>query len=645
MNIFPATLTKEGSKVPLIKNWQKLATSDPAQIKLWQDHYRDRITFWGIPTGELNGFFAFDVDIKTNGWKTIQDLGLQIPNTACQKTLNGGSHFLFKFDPSKDTGNKVGFLPGLDLRSSGGWIAHYGLDFTYPIADAPEWLYHYASVKKESPQVVKSTVRLIPEIAEGIFKESIDAIINAAQGESNDTLNRESFKVGQLVASQSISREFAEAELFKAAKLRGKPDYESRETIKSGLDGGRKHPLLCPFPAEEPKSSFQIPDPPGAQERWTPRYMTRDDLVNTSKLRKPQLFRDWSSIDILLTSADGGTGKTTLKLYEAVCLALGDRFLGFECLQQGKTLFLTGEDSAEKLMAMVGAIVRQMGLFDGTSENEYRIKTILKSIVIKKDADLCLITQDRQGFLHPNKGAMNKIMEAVDDLKPSLIVFDPIASFWGSESKLNDMNKAVTKFASELVDRSGAAVEFINHIGKSSSASKDMTQYAGRGGSGLPSNSRISRVLLNITQEEYQDLTGMDLVGDQTAMICNVNKFTDGSPLLNKKFLIIRDKYLFSRITLSPQKAKEMEKQLTDNEKVFTWIKTERTKNKYPSSKNVIGHFMNNGSPMSEARIKRAISDIIYHGHLGEKVIEIDNPDLTKKDKALTIADSEGNEA
>lgn len=637
--VFPATLIN-GTKIPLIKGWNEAATTDPAQLTQWQEQFRDRLHFWGVPCGSVNNIIALDIDIKTNGWKTINDKNLQIPVTLSQKTLNGGTHFIFKNPVGVHVGNKVGFLPGLDIRGERGWIAWYGTDtdWTKPIADAPEWIFNEVKEVK-NVELPKSSFQLAPEIAKGIFDHSLQTIRDAAPGESNNVLNIESFKIGQLVSSGAFTREFAEQELFRAAKDRGKPDYESRATIKSGLDGGLKNPLTVPFPSTEPVSPFILPPPPEIAERWTPKYLTRSDLLNSSKLRKPQLFQDWSTEDIQITTADGGTGKTTLKLYESICLALGDRFLGFECKQRGKTLYITGEDTDKKLGAMIGTIMNQMGLFSGTPENEARVDTVLQSIVIKKDVDLCLITKDKLGFLIPNRAAMNGILQAVEDIKPKMIVFDPIASFWGSESALNDMNKAVTKFMAELVDKSNACVEMINHMGKSSSANKDMSQFAGRGGSGLPSNSRVSRVLRSLSAEEFTEHTGAELIGDQTAMLCNVNKFSDGSNLFNKPFIIIREGYLFKRLTLTQAKVRELEKSMDDKERVFTYIKQQRALNKYPTRKVVIGHFMNNGDPMSQARIGRALDMLQFEGHLGEKIDQIENPNVTIKDKAIIIVD------
>ena len=642
--IFPATINNEGQKLPLIKNWYELASNDPAQIKLWQELFRDRIKMWGMPCGEVNGIFVLDIDVKkANGWESLKKLNYVIPPTLSQNTPSGGSHFLFATEPGKHYPNSVNQELGLDTRGTRGWIAFYGFTNDLPLAPAPSWMFEL-SPKPKSIEANQSLVTLAPEIAEKIWHECLENIREAPPGEGNDVLNTQAFKVGQLIASNGIDKEFAKAELFKAAKERGRPDYEAKATIESGINGGLLKPLTSPFTAEPPKALFEIPPVPGPPERWTPTYLSRSDLLNTSKLRKPQLFQDWSTEDICITTADGGTGKTTMKLYEAVCLALGERFLGFDCKQTGKTLFITGEDTQQKLGAMLGAIMQQMGLFNGTPENEQKIQTILDSIVIKKDGDLCLVTKDKLGFFNMNVDAFNKVMQAIDDIKPKMIVFDPIAMFWGPESGLNDMNKAVIKFMSLLVEKSGACVDMINHMGKSSSSSKDMSQFAGRGGSGLPSNSRVSRVLRGIPAEEFMELMGVSLPENQSAMLCNVNKFTDGSPLTNNPFLIIRNGYLFSGQMLSPQKAKEIEKTKDDQEAIFNFIKEERTKGRWPTEKVVVAHFMSMSEPVSEAKVKRAITALNYHGRFGEKVEFIDNPNAMVGGKALTIIDQNGKE-
>jgi RecA-family ATPase len=623
-------------KTPLIKDWQNQATNDQAQINLWRELFKGKLAYFGIPTGPVNGLLVLDVDVKSgeNGYETIKNLS--IPQTKTQPTRSGGIHYLFKYPhDGKTYGNKVKFKPGLDIRGAGGYVCYYGTDET-PLSDPPQWLLEDTA----KPVYVGSgaTIKVAPEIAQGIILGSLEAIRCAGEGESNNVLNTESFRIGQLVASGSVSREYAEIELFKAAKMRGKPDYEAKATITSGLNGGAQKPLSDPF--GEPVALITIPPPPQLPGRWTPSYFTKYDLLNTSHLRRPQLFEHWSTEDIHITTADGGTGKTTLKLYEAICLALGERFLGFECKQRGKTLFITGEDTDKKLAAMIGAIMRQMGLFD----DEEKVQTVLNSIVIKKDSDLCLIAKDKQGFLHMNSESLRKVLEAVEDIKPKMIVFDPISSFWGSESALNDMNKAVIKFVSALVDQSNACVEMINHMGKQSSANKDVTQFAGRGGTGLPSNARVCRVLMSLNADEYNEETGETLEENQSAMKVVVNKFTDGSPLYNRPFVILRTGFLFSRKDLTPQRAREAEEKLTDNQRVFAFIKEARSDDKFPTRGAITSYFMSHKDSMSEARVKRAIEGLQFSGYLGEKLKPIDNPDLSTGGKAFVIIDEEGRE-
>lgn len=630
----------------MISDWLALASDDPAQHKLWQDEYRDRLSFWGVPCGPINDMLVLDIDVKgkSNGFQTIKDLNLPIPATQSQLTPSGGKHYIFTYPKDgKDYKNRVNFLPGLDIRSRGGWIAWYGSCGLLRI-DAPEWLLDEINKTKDKP-TVDSQIKLAPEIAMGIFEKCIDTIRSAGEGERNHTLNTEAFKIGQLLTSSDITQEYANEEIKKAALEIGLDPGEIRATTKSGFSGGKSNPLTCPFSNDQPIVTINIPDPPKNPEleaRWTPPYMTRDSLMNSSCLRKPQLFKNWSTEDIHITTADGGTGKTTLKLYEAVCLALGERFLGFDCVQQGKTLYITGEDTQAKLSAMVGAIMKQMGLFDGTPESNAKINIVLDSVVIKKDSDLCLIAKGKDSFLTPNSEAMTKLSQAIEDIKPKMIVFDPIASFWGSESALNDMNKAVAKFMQTLQEKSNACVEMLNHMGKVSSQSKDMSQFAGRGGTGLPSHSRVARVLRGVDAQEYKELTGEDLAEKESAMMCNVGKFSDGSPLTNEPFLIVRSGMLFGHKTIVPNKEREGKDVKNDIERVYEFIKNARLENKEPTKAVLIGYFKIHAEPLSEARVKGAINLLVFQGFNGELVKQTVHPDETVKENVFIITDQDG---
>lgn len=634
--IFPATLTRDGRKVPIREiKWRDEATTDPTVINNWSSLYDYKIKFWAIPTGEDNGILVLDVDVKDNGVETVKKY--HIPLTMSQRTRSGGTHYIFKYPTNGNKyGNRQRFDKGLDIRGEGGYIIHYELD-NMPIAEAPDWLLEQ-SLNVEKEVNLEQMVSVSPEIVAQTIEEVCSNIRNAPEGESNNVLNIESYRLGQLVTSGSLDQSEAFKHLFKAAKDRGKPDYEATATISSGLAGGSKSPISSPFANVAPILTIpELESTPNG--RWTPAFFTKYDLTNLSKLRKPQVFKDWSTEDIHITTADGGTGKTTLKLCEAISLALGEDFLGFECRGEGRTLFITGEDTKEKLGAMLGAILKQMKIMD---DNE-KVRKVMNSILVKKDSDLCLITKNKSGFINLNTEAFDRIMEAVEDIRPKMIVFDPISSFWGSESALNDMAKAVSKFMSMLVEKSNACVEIINHMGKASSKDKDMTQFAGRGGTGLPSHSRVSRVLRPLFDEEFEELTGMEL-NDRSAMLCNVNKFSDGSPLYNKPFIIVREGYLFSRITLVEQKIKEEQNKMSDNERIFTFIIDELSKKRYPTKNIIIAHFLVGSEKISKDRVIRSLEVLIYAGHMGEKLKVIENPDPEVRERVYILTDMGGKE-
>lgn len=647
---FPGTFTHDGRKVPIaeMKGWREhnLASSDPAVIAEWIRLYSHKIKLWCVPTGISNGILVLDIDVKEeNGFHTLTNNACYLPVTLSQTTRSGGKHLIYRYpNDSRRYGNKTKFAPGLDIRGEGGYIGWYGTADNTPIAEAPQWLLDQALSTEKELQIIKpeDLVTISYPIVQQIISSACENIRNAPEGESNNVLNIEAYRVGQLLPSGSIDREMAFNELFRAAKDRGKPDYEAMATIKSGFEGGSKAPLTNPFGNLPPV--LMIPEAPQVvNDRWTPSFFTRYDLTNFSKLRRPQLFKDWSTEDIHITTADGGTGKTTLKLNEAIALALGESFLGFECMGEGRTLFITGEDTKEKLGAMLGAILNQMGLMDGSPENEAKVRKVMNAILIKKESDMCLITKGKDGFIKPNKEALEKVIQAIEDIRPKMIVFDPISSFWGSEAALNDMSKAVATFMGLLVEKSNACVEVINHMGKQSSNNKDMSQFAGRGGTGLPSHARVSRVLRPVFEEEFSQLTGME-IGDRSAILCNVNKFSDGSPLYNKPFLIVREGYLFSRITLVEQKVKEQQEKMSDTERIFTYICEERGQGRYPS-KGVIGaHFSMTNEKISKDRVAKAIEFLSYQGHMGEKIKAIENPDVEAGGKVFIVTDNQGKE-
>src|SRR5258708_4429029 len=89
---FPVFPLVPNAKVPAIKNWQELATTDPKSIRqYWSEDPKRNI---GIPT---DGYIVIDVDPRNGGGDTFSELMLveEFPPTARSKTQGGGDHVIY----------------------------------------------------------------------------------------------------------------------------------------------------------------------------------------------------------------------------------------------------------------------------------------------------------------------------------------------------------------------------------------------------------------------------------------------------------------------------------------------------------------------------------------------------------------------
>lgn len=629
MRIFPVTLTPDKIKLPLIKDWYELASADPAQHAKWQQDLGQRITFWGLPTGSANGIIGVDFDIKNgkNGIEAAKAKGLIFPPTTSQRTMSGGLHLIYKAPANvtfKNTASK--YADGVDTRGERGYLIYYGFDQT-PIADCPQWLID--AEKAEAYERKGGDYLIQPGLAMQMLNEICADISYAPPGEANNILNLKAFEAAQqLIGTGSLSKQFVYDELFKAAKLRGKSDSEAKATIESGFAGGLRVPAkdICPFeptPVVNMKATFG----------WTPQLPTRDMFFDKTHLKRKQNFKDWSSHDITLFVADGGTGKTTLLLNEAVCMALGRPFLGHECLQPGgKTLFIAGEDAAEKIYAITGNIMEDMQL---TNEE---IDIVVKSVLVKKESNMRVITHDRNGYLTANHNALNQVLEAVKFYDPRMIVLDPISMFWASEGENNDNSRAVAMWAGELRDRSNAQITLVNHIGKNSSQIKDLTQFAGLGGTALPSHARIVRTAIRLSPDEYVEKTGKSLEGMQYGLIMQTSKFSDGSPILGVPRVLTRTGFVFEETTtIKPLKEEKDDRAASDI--VFEAILNLQRQQRYLTEDGLRAL-----TGLSKDKIRGVISLSITSPINGLSIKSIPNPDITQKNNVLVVVDDSGTE-
>ena len=129
-------------KAPITTHGVHEATTNFDQIKKWWKRYPEANI--GIACGKVSGgLLVVDLDRKPNGVDGLDTLAEwerengELPETVRSITGSGGSHLLYRVDGTGK--NKVGLLPGIDIRSDGGYIV--APPSIHPNGQTYEWEY------------------------------------------------------------------------------------------------------------------------------------------------------------------------------------------------------------------------------------------------------------------------------------------------------------------------------------------------------------------------------------------------------------------------------------------------------------------------------------------------------------------------
>jgi RecA-family ATPase len=231
---------------------------------------------------------------------------------------------------------------------------------------------------------------------------------------------------------------------------------------------------------------------PPAEEQWPP---TREELAATDEemhaanLAPRCIVEQYLFADVAQIVSPGGTGKTTLLLYEAACIALGRKVWGLEVKSRGWTLFCTKEDQREIMLARLREIMNAMDL---NADERRRVREgVIVLDVTGTDRKLTRVTD---GNIIMTTTA-DDIIEAYRDDPPAVVIFDPLVSFGASEAMVNDNEQGLVDTARRIVKGLGCCVRYVHHTGKANARAASTDQYSGRGGTALPDGSRMTAVL------------------------------------------------------------------------------------------------------------------------------------------------------
>ena len=153
-------------KLPLVKGWPEDATSDIAQLEVWQQQHP--ACNWGLATGTASGLVVIDVD-GAEGRASLADLerqGFTLPATLTVTTgrTDGGEHRYYRLpsgvDIRNDQNGKIG--AHVDVRGTGGFVVcppsihasgrqYHFIAPSALVADLPGWVIERLTVRPPMP--------------------------------------------------------------------------------------------------------------------------------------------------------------------------------------------------------------------------------------------------------------------------------------------------------------------------------------------------------------------------------------------------------------------------------------------------------------------------------------------------------------
>lgn len=276
--VFPCN---PADKTPLVPGGFKAATISEKKITEWWKRWPDASI--GMRMGPLSNLFLLDVDRpkesgETDGEDTLTRLVNRygpFPETLTARTPSRGTHYYYQWPEGQDVRNSTSQIgEKLDIRGDGGYSVvppspgpnggpGYEWINTVAPAPAPQWLLDLIRKPPKNKYKDSTPPRFRPDVTTSYGQAALEAelerLASAPEGTRNDTLNKVTFALGQLVAGGELDQDTILDLLLKTAVDIGLPEREARKTIESGLTSGMQEPRTATPPPLTLSSGEDIP--------------------------------------------------------------------------------------------------------------------------------------------------------------------------------------------------------------------------------------------------------------------------------------------------------------------------------------------------------------------------------------------------
>jgi RecA-family ATPase len=425
---------KPHGKIPLTAHGAKDATTDKATIRAWWQQWPDAnvaIT--------LGGLVVVDVDPRNGG--DVDALPGKLPDSCYARTGGGGLHYLYRAVNGTDYPGKLG--PGIDLKS--GPNAYVVVEpSVHPSGERYSWL------DETEPWAMRPAVA--PEwLGRGKAKaEPGSAARKIREGSRNQTLT----SLGGVMRQHGMTATEIAAALLAVNDARCEPPLLAAEVRGIAASLGRYEAGRTPEsePAEWP-APLDLATL-GATEPQPPRHVVPDWLP---------------SGEVTLFAGHGGSGKSSIALHLAVCVALGLSWCGL-ATERRRVVYLSAEDGAEVLHWRLARIAAHLGIDLAALPGWLDVLD-----VSHRDAEL---------MIEPGRGEEPILTALYDALRgmtapDSLLILDGASDLYGGSEIIRRHVRRFVRALRRLVGPDGAVL-LLAHIDKAAARNgAESDRYSG----------------------------------------------------------------------------------------------------------------------------------------------------------------------
>ena len=412
---FSVIPVQPGSKRPLV-SWMEYQNRRPTEEEIrqwWQQHPNANI---GIVTGKISGIVVIDLDLdKDGGNESGAGIYEQAPTDLIVKTGRGGYHLYYRYPEDVDhIPNRVGLLPGVDVRADGGYVV------APPSAHSSGRLYEWVrrgEPGKLPPHLVGLLTSHVPMERDGEESSSkwlSDLLAGVGEGQRNDACARLcGYLIGKDIPKDVV---LAVVRQWNEKNHPPLPDHEVAATVESVYKTARRRSTV---PQSQPQDG-------GTGQASTSPFSVvnvREYMAHHGSNQVSWLVQDWlPEATIGFVVAPPGSFKTWLAFDMAVSVATGTPFLGEYPVQRTGPVLVIQQEDFHGDIAQRLAVILQSRLdlrAEVVEDNQFEVKAPPEIPI----------------YIHPDRNlrfADQVVMDALElrirELRPALVILDPLYS-------------------------------------------------------------------------------------------------------------------------------------------------------------------------------------------------------------------------